>query len=282
VSAAEARTPGVGTGTVVEGRRRFLELTVILAITQFKLRYFGNVLGYFWTLAKPLMLFGVLYVAFTEFVKFGGGIPHYAAYLITAIVLYTYFQESTIGSVTSLVEREHLIRKLPMPLLVIPLSVSLDAAITLGLNLVAVLSFVAISGVPITLRWLEMPLIVGALVVLSTGMGALVANLYVFFRDVKPIWEVFAQLMFWATPVIYTIETVQARSEDVARLMMLNPLAVLMTQMRHALIDPSAPSAATAAGGYPWLLIPAAIVVGVLVLSLWMFQRTAPRIAEQV
>lgn len=279
MESAEASVAAAAPAGRVEGRRRFVELTVVLAITQFKLRYFGNVLGYFWTLAKPLMLFGVLYVAFTEFVKFGGDIPHYAAYLITAIVLFTYFQESTTESVTCLVEKEPLIRKIPMPLLVIPLSISLDAAITLLLNLLAVLVFVVASGVPITLRWLEMPLIVGTLIVLSTATSALVANLYVFFRDVKPIWEVMSQLLFWATPVIYTISFVP---EDLQRLFMLNPLAVLMTQMRHALIDPSAPSAAEAIGGYGWLCVPAAIVVGVLALSLYLHRRTAPRIAEQV
>jgi ABC-2 type transport system permease protein len=276
---ADATAAAVPPAGRIEGRRRFFELTVILAITQFKLRYFGNVLGYFWTLAKPLMLFGVLYVAFTEFLRFGSDIPHYAAYLITAIVLFTYFQESTINSVTCLVDKEPLIRKIPMPLLVIPLSISLDAAITLALNLVAVLVFVVASGVDITWRWLEMPLIVGALVLLTTATGALVANLYVFFRDVKPIWEVFAQLLFWATPVIYTISFVP---EGLQRVFMLNPLAVLMTQMRHALIDPSAPSAATAIGGYGWLMIPGAIVIGVLALSLYLHRRTAPRIAEQV
>jgi ABC-2 type transport system permease protein len=283
MSSADATTaPLVKPAAVIQGRRRFIELTVILAITQFKLRYYGNVLGYFWTLAKPLLLFGVLYVAFTEIVRFGGGIEHYAAYLIMAIVLFNYFSEATGDCVTSLVEKEGLIRKIPMPLLAIPLSISLDAALTLLLNLIPVLAYVGLSGVEITWRWLELPLIVGVLILLSTAAGALLANLYVFFRDVKPIWEVFSQLLFWATPVIYTITTVQERNEDVAQLMMLNPLAVLMTQMRHALIDPSAPSAASAAGGYGWLLVPAAIVLGVLAVSIVMHRRVAPRIAEQV
>lgn len=280
VRASEASAlPGAQPASPIEGSRRFFELTAILAITQFKLRYYGNVLGYFWTLAKPLLLFGVLYVAFTEFVRFGGGIEHYAAYLITAIVLFTYFSETTIDCVTCLVDKEQLVRKIPMPLLAIPLSMSLDAAITLLLNLIAVLAFIAVSGVEITWRWLELPLIVGVLVVLSTATGALLANLYVFFRDTRPIWEVMAQLFFWATPVIYVIANVPA---NLHHLVMLNPLAVLMTEMRHALIDPSAPSAASAAGGSIWLVPPALIVLGVLGLSIAMHRRVAPRIAEQV
>ena len=265
--------------THAAGLRRFVDLTVVLAITEFKLRYFGNVLGYFWTLGKPLVLFGVLYVAFTEFVKFGNGIPHYAAYLITAIVLYTYFADATTKAVTSLLENQSLIRKLPMPLIVIPLSVSLDAAFTLCLNLVAVLIFVAASGVQFGPSWLVLPALVAVLLVFSTAIGALLANLFVVFRDMRPIWEVVAQLAFWATPIVYTITFVP---ESLRKLMMANPLAVVMVQMRHSLIDHSAPSASAAAGGVVWLLIPAAIVVGTLVLSVVLHRRIAPIIAERL
>lgn len=259
--------------------RRFLDLTVILAITEFKLRYFGNVLGYFWSLAKPLVLFAVLYVAFTEFIRFGEDIENYPAYLITAIVLYTYFQEATSKAVTSLVDNESLIRKIPMPLMAIPLSVSLDAAFNLALNLVAVLGFLAITGLEVTLSWLVLPLLLTVLVIFSTALGALLANLYVSFRDVSAIWEVVAQLLFWATPIVYTIEAVPDHLE---RWIMLNPLACIVVEMRHVLIDPDAPSATQAIGGAEWLLIPAAIVAAALALSLFMHRRLGPQIAERL
>ncbi|MGI8631597.1 MAG: ABC transporter permease [Solirubrobacterales bacterium] len=81
--------------------RRVLNLSLTLAASEFKMRYFGSVLGYFWTLARPLLLFGVLYLAFTHFIRFGGGIEFYPAYLLTAIVLWTYFSDVTSVSVTS-------------------------------------------------------------------------------------------------------------------------------------------------------------------------------------
>ena len=119
----------------------------MLAVTDFKLRFFGSALGYVWTLMRPLLLFGVLYFVFTEVVRFGGDIKHYPVYLLTSIVLFTYFSETTSRGVTSLVERENLLRKMRFPRLVIPLSVALHALFNLGLNMIVVFVFVLGSGI---------------------------------------------------------------------------------------------------------------------------------------
>jgi ABC-2 type transport system permease protein len=262
------------------GLRRFWSLTLTLAVTEFKLRYYGNALGYFWTLVKPLLLFGVLYVAFTEILKVGDAVPHYPEMLILGIVLYNYFGEATGQAVPSLVAHENLIRKVPMPLLAIPLSVALRAFFTLCLDLIAVGVFFALSGVEVTSYWLEFPLLIATLLVFTTGVAALLANLYVPFRDVAPIWEIVTQLMFWGSPIVYPIESVP--NGALKSLILMNPLAVVITQARHSLIDPSAPSAADAAGGDAALLIPAAIVLATLALSFWLHRRITPRIAESV
>lgn len=259
--------------------RRIWGLTTTLAVSEFKARYFGSVFGYLWTLAKPLMLFGVLYVAFTHFIRFGGGIEHYPAYLLMAIVLWTFFAETTGTAVGSLVAHEALIRKMPVPLIVIPLSIVMTASINLGLNLLAVFGFVLANDVEVTWRWIEFPLLVAALVVFSTAVSALVANLYVPFRDMKPIWEVVLQVGFWGTPIIYTFEAIP---DSVDRYMMWNPLATIMTQMRHAVIDPEAPSAIEAIGGVGWLAVPFGIGVVILVASLWLHRRVTPRLAERL
>src|SRR5688572_32544381 len=95
--------------------RRFVSLTLTLAATDFKLRFFGSALGYVWTLMRPLLLFGVLYIVFTEIVRFGGGVDHYPVYLLMAIVVFTYFAETTSRCVTSLIENENLLRKMRFP-----------------------------------------------------------------------------------------------------------------------------------------------------------------------
>ncbi|HEV3129856.1 MAG TPA: ABC transporter permease, partial [Solirubrobacteraceae bacterium] len=179
--------------------RRFVELTMTLARTEFKLRYFGSALGYIWSLMRPLLFFGVIYLFFTQVVSLGKGVPHYGVYLLTGIVLWNYLGEATGGCVSCLVARESLLRKVRFPRLVVPLSVSLTATFNLGMNFIAVFVFALANGVTPTVRWLEMIPIVAAFVVMATGIGMLLAALYVRYRDVAPIWEVALQAWFYAT-----------------------------------------------------------------------------------
>jgi len=260
--------------------RRALNLTWILAVTDFKLRYFGSVLGYLWTLMRPLMLFGVLYFVFTQVFALGEDVKYYAVYLLTSIVLYSYFQETTGGGVQCLMARENLLRKMHFPRIAIPVSVSLSALFNLGLNLVAVAVFAVASGVTPHWTWLEFPVLVLGLAVLSIGFAMLLSVLYVRFRDIEPIWDVVLRVAFYASPVLYVIGMLP---QSIQREMLaLNPLATILTQMRHAILDPSAPSAATAIGGAWRLAIPIGITIGVFVLGLWLFKREAPRIAENL
>ena len=259
--------------------RRFVSMTFTLAVTDFKLRFFGSVLGYLWTLMRPLMLFGVLYFIFTEVVKVGADIQYYPVYLLSSIVLFTFFAETTSRGVISLVERENLLRKVRFPRLVIPLAVALHSLFNLGLNLIVVFGFVFASGIEPRLSWLQLPLLVVLLVVLSVGVTMLLSALYVRYRDMEPIWEVLLQVMFYASPILYVIATLP---DSLEREAMVNPLAAVFTQVRHAVIDPSAPTAAEAIGGGVRLLIPLAIVFGAFALGAWVFAREAPRIAEDL
>ena len=259
--------------------RRFWSLTYTLAATDFKLRFFGSVLGYFWTLARPLLLFGTLYFVFTEIVKFGKGVDHYPVYLLSSIVLFTFFSETTSRGVRALVERENLLRKMRFPRMVIPLSVALHSLFNLGLNLIVVFVFIFASGIEPTLDWLQIPLLIGMLVTFAVGVAMLLSALYVRFRDMEPIWEVALQLLFYGSPVIYVITTVP---DNLRELIMFNPIASILTQWRHAVIDQSAPTAGTAIGGLELLVVPVTLVVVVFVLGLWVFTREAPRIAENL
>jgi ABC-2 type transport system permease protein len=258
---------------------RFVNLTFMLAATDFKLRFFGSALGYLWTLMRPLMLFGVLYLVFTEVVRFGDGVQNYPVYLLAAIVLFTFYSEATARGVTSLVERENMLRKIRFPRMVIPLSVSLHALFNLGLNLIVVFVFVLASGISPRVSWLELIPLVALLVVFATGTAMLLSALYVRYRDMQPIWEVVLQILFYASPVIYVTS---ALPDSIEREAMANPLTAILTQMRHALIDPSAPTAAEAIGGSVRLLIPLAIVAATFALGTWVFMREAPRIAENL
>jgi ABC-2 type transport system permease protein len=268
-----------GPSALAGDRRRFFNLIWLISSTDFKLTYFGSVLGYLWSLVRPLMFFGVLYLVFAVIVNFGKGIQDFPVLLLMNIVLISFFQEATGSSITSVLTRENLVRKMHFPRLVIPLSTVLTALMNFGLNLLAVFVFMLAYGVEPRWTWLLFGLVLLPLVVLASGFAMLLSALYVRYRDVAPIWGVVNQVLFYACPVFYTIERVNAH--HAARWYLFNPIAAVMQQARHWMIGGTAGTAKWM-GGIPWLLVPGAIVVGVCLLGYVVFSRMAPQIAEQL
>jgi ABC-2 type transport system permease protein len=259
---------------------RFVHLTWLLAITEFRLAYFGSALGYLWSLMRPLMFFGVLYVVFSQVIRFGDQILDYPMVLLVSVVLFTFFSEASGNAVRSVMNRESLVRKMQFPRMVIPISTVVTSALNLATNLVAVFVFLLVYGISPRWEWLLLPLLVVPLVLLTSGVAMILSSLYVTYRDIAPIWAVFTQLLFYATPVLYTFE--QADPGWQRHVIMSNPLAVILEQARKWLVDPSAAGAVKACGGFGWFMIPVAITVLVCAFGLWVFNQQAPRIAERL
>jgi ABC-2 type transport system permease protein len=267
-----------GPSAVGGGWRRFFDLLFLIASTDFKKTYFGTVLGYVWSLARPLMLFAVLLAVFTQIFRIGSGVTDYPVLLLLNIVMFGFFQEATFAAVTSVVAREGIVRKTQFPRLVIPVAVVLTALFNLGLNLIAVLIFLFAFGVDPTWTWFLFPVIVALLLVFTVAVSMLLSSLYVRFRDVAIIWTVLVTVLFYGTPVLYPIEIVP---ETVKNVIQLNPLTPIFEQMRTWIIDPAAPGAAEAADGL-LLAVPIAIYLAICGLAVWVFNREAPRIAEEL
>jgi ABC-2 type transport system permease protein len=270
------------------GSRRFFDLLWLISVTEFRRVYFGTVLGYLWSLIRPLMYFGVLLFVFTQVFKVGSEhVAHYAVFLLLGIVLFTFFQESTSNAVTSVVAQEGVVRKTQFPRLVIPVSTVVTGLFNLGLNLVIVLVFLFAFGVDPTWTWLLFPFAVVALFVITVAVAMGLSVLYVRFRDVAIIWLVVGQVLFYATPILYPVDfkvtEASPHHETFEHLMMVNPLSVIMTQVRVWILhEPQAPSAVQAAGGWVGLIPAALIFIGVCLLGAWLFNREAPRIAEDL
>jgi ABC-2 type transport system permease protein len=262
--------------------RRFWNLTWMLAVTDFRMSYFGSALGYLWSLMRPLLFFGVLYLVFSKVLRVGGNVRDYPVVLLLNIVLFSFFSEATGQSVASMVVREPLVRKMQFPRMVVPLATVLTSAINLLLNLVAVFVFLLIYGIRPHWTWLLFPVVLAPLIVFTAGMAMLLSALYVRYRDVAPIWTVVSQLLFYGTPIIYTIEKVHEQSVRASHLVLLNPLGDLLQYARKWVIDPHAQSGVDAIGGWLHFLGPVLIFVFVIVLGLWVFDRQAPHIAEEL
>ncbi len=210
-----------------------------LVLTDFKLRYQGSVLGYVWSLLRPMMMFGVLFVIFTYIIPTGKDIPHFPAYLLLGIVVWTFFVEATTMGLGSIVGRADMIRKVSISKVSIVVASVASAGVNFALNMVVVAVFMIANTAEVdwTMIWV-VPLLIIELMLLVAGLAFVLASLYVKFRDFAPIWEVVLQAMFYATPIIYPLQMALSRSHVVAQVLMLNPLAQIMQDLRQILITP--------------------------------------------
>ncbi|MBE6170060.1 ABC transporter permease [Enterococcus casseliflavus] len=210
-----------------------------LVKTDFKLRYQGSIMGYVWSVLKPLMLFTVMYVVFVRFLKFGQDVPHFEVALLLGTVLWSFFSETTNLGMSSIVTRGDLLRKLSFPTHIIVVAVSINALINLVISLVIVLLFAMINGADISIYAFLAPLLLIELYAFSLGVSFILATIYVRFRDIGPIWEVVLQAGFYLTPLIYPLTLVMNMDVNIAKLLMMNPMAQIIQDMRHILTSTS-------------------------------------------
>jgi ABC-2 type transport system permease protein len=263
------------------GRERFFDLLLLISVTDFKKTYYGTVLGYFWSLLRPAILFGVLLVVFTKVFHFKstGEVEHYPELLLLGIVLYTAFQEATAAAVTSVVANEGIVRKTQFPRLVIPLATVVTGAFNLLLSLIPVFIFILVLGISPMWSWLLLPLILLVLFALTTAVATMLSALYVRYRDVAIIWGVAGTVLLYGSPILYPYELAPGAMQTV---LLFNPLTPILSQARKWIIEPDAPSAVAAMGGWGRFSISVAVFALICVASVWVFRREAPRIAEDL
>jgi len=253
-----------------------------LVITDFKLRYKGSVLGYVWTLLRPLALFVILYTVFVYFLRIQSNLPHYAVYLLLGVVLWNYFTEVTNNGLSSIVGKGDLMRKLAFPRYVVVLAGSFSALINLAINLIVVLLFMVLNGVPFRWEALMIFPLIGELFVLGLGVAFLLSALYVRFRDINYIWEVVLQAGFYATPILYPISLVVAKVPIVAKIMILNPVSQIIQDVRYFVVTAKSETLGTLYHSLWIYLIPLLSVVALVVLASMYFRRRAPSFAEEI
>lgn len=261
------------------GWRRFRDLLVLITLTEFRRTYFDTALGYVWSLARPLLLFGILLAVFTHVFRIGSQVPNYPVLLLLNLVLMTFFSEATGSAVPSLVNNEGIVRKTQFPRLVIPLSVVTTAGINLSFNLLAVLIFMLAWKITPATSWLLFPCALAYLMIQTSAVSVLLSSLYPRFRDVGIIWSVISTALFYGTPVLYPLEVVPVPLRDV---IIVNPLTPVFVYSRSWLIDPNAPTLADLAS-HPLLpVVPYLIGALLVVAAALVFKREAPRIAEEL
>lgn len=265
---------------IVERYRYSWILLKELVKTDFKLRYEGSVLGILWSVLKPLLTFSVLYVVFIHFLKFGAGIPFFAVSLLLAIVLWSFFQETTSQGMRSIVAQGGILRKISIPKYVLVISSSVSALINLGISLVIVLLFALINGVVFTPTvFLIIPIIL-ELYIFSLAVAMILASFYVKFRDLGHIWEVVLQVGYFATPIIYPLSMIVDFSPTAAKALLLNPVAQIIQDARWAVTYSGTETVWNMIDNPLIAAIPILIVIAAAIIAVIVFRRASKYFAE--
>ena len=254
-----------------------------LVKTDFKLRYQGSFLGILWSVLKPLLLFLVMYLVFVKFLKFTDGTKTYPIVLLLGIALWGFFTEATSVGMNAIVSRGDLLRKINFPKYIIIISSMSSALISLSINLIVVLIFGLISGVDFTWRALLAPLSIIQLFILALGVSLILSTLYVKFRDISHIWDVILQICVYSIPIIYPLSLVSNFHPEVAKVMMLNPIAQSIQDVRYSLIAPQTTPTTWSTINNIWIsLIPVVLTVVVVIIGIMYFRKSSKTFAENM
>lgn len=249
--------------------------------TDFKLRYQGSLIGHLWSILKPLLLFTIMYLVFVRFLRFDDGTPHYAVSLLLGMVTWNFFTEATNMGMMSIVSRGDLLRKLSFPKSIIVFSAIVGASINYAINLLVVFAFVLINGVSLSWGILVIIPLFLELVLLAAGVSFILSTAFVKYRDIGPIWEVALQAGLYATPIIYSLTFILQRGQEkIAKLLMLNPMAQIVQDLRHFIVYSGSLRGWDLLGNPLLGSIPYIVPIIVFVVGYTIFEKNSKRFAE--
>lgn len=255
-----------------------------LTKTDFKLRYQGSVLGYLWALLRPLMMFAILYFVFSVLLPIGKDDPHYPIYLLIGTSMWSFFTECTSQGIQSIVNRGDLLRKISFPKYIVVVSATLTAVINMLINLGVIIIFALANGIAPNFSWLlAIPAII-ELYLLSLGIAFLLGSINVKYRDITSIWDVLVQALFYAVPIIYKLSMVADGHEVFSKILLMNPIAQCIQDIRFAFISPvgQVDTAWNYIGTLAISFIPVIITLAVLIFGASVFRKKSKFFAEEI
>lgn len=228
----------------------------------FKKKYKRTVLGMMWSILAPLCQLGVMALVFTQL--FGRDIPHYIIYLFSGNIIYSFFVESTNGSMQALVGNASIFTKVNVPKYLFLFSKNISSCINFGLVLVVYFIFVAFEpGLHLTWKYIYLLYPIICIILLNMGVGLILSALFVFFRDIQYLWGIFTQLLMYVSAIFYNIDQYDSAIQN---LFLLNPIYLVILYFRKIVIEETVPEIGIH-------LILAADVILVLAIGCWIYKK---------
>jgi ABC-2 type transport system permease protein len=265
------------------GLAYYLRVLRVIGAIDFKARYTDAALGYVWSLVKPLAYFGVLWLVFAHLLRTANQTDDFALFLLVGLLLFIFFIDSVSAMMPSIVDGGATLRRLAFDPILVPLSASVAIGITFCVNLLVFVAFAAIQGISPRFEWFLVIPLLAELYLFILALGLLLSALYVRFRDIGQVWELVAQLLFFASAIFYPVGILPDWAQKVA---FLNPFVQVMQDIRHAVFGgssgPNDVTAATVFAGAGGRLVPIVIVMLVFVAALVFFRREGRYFAERL
>lgn len=208
-----------------------------LVSRDFKKKYKRTVLGMGWSVLSPLLQLLVMTLVFTQF--FGRDQPHYTIYLFCGNLVFSYYKESTSTGMRSLMENRGIISKVNVPKYMFLLSQNVSSLINFGLTLCVFFLFVAFDGIAFFPRFFMLLYPIACLILFNVGVGLVLSALFVFFRDVNYIYDVFTLLLNYLSAIFYTVDRFPTWAQS---LLLCNPIYCYIKYFRCIVIDAEIPS----------------------------------------
>lgn len=250
---------------------QYRDLVRNLVARDLKVRYRDSFLGFGWSMLNPLLMTGVFYLVFHEFLR--NPTPMFPVFLLCGILPWNWCSAAVMGGIGSIVGNGHLIKKVYFPRELLPVSTVLSNMVHFLLALPILFLMMLIFGAPFTPWMALLPVLMVIQLTFLVGVALFLSCLNVFLRDTQSIMEVLISLWFFLTPVFYRVADVA--SEWATWLYLLNPMASLVTAYRAILYDGRAPDLSL-------LAITALTAFGVLVAGYLFFARNSPVFAEEL
>jgi ABC-type polysaccharide/polyol phosphate export permease len=247
---------------------RYRDLIRALVARDLKVRYRRSAIGFLWTMLQPLLMMLVLQVVFSSIFRFELPYGNYVVYVLSGLLFWNFFSQSIVASMNSLSGNAALLKKLPVPKAVFPLATVLSGVINLGLAMVPLLVILLVTGHPLRLALLFLPVSILIVAIFTLGAGLLLSPLAVFFSDVVELVGVLLAALMYLTPVIYPMSILPPRFMRVVRF---NPLRSILEVFRDPIYQGEIPPASH-------LLVAAGIAVAMLAVGLVVFRRSSDRI----
>lgn len=221
-------------------------------------KYKRTILGMLWSVLGPLMTLGVMALVFTQF--FGRTMQHYIIYMFCGNLIFNYFKESTKGGMTALYDNSKIFSKVNVPKYMFVLSKNVSVLINFAINLLVLFVFCIFDGIKFSWKFIMLLYPIGCLVVFNLGMGLILSALYIMFKDMKYLYDVFTMLLMYLSAIFYSIDAYPLQKQY---LFYLNPVYIYIRYFRKVILEQIIPNFSfhLIAAGYA----AAALIIGAII-----------------